>query len=199
MMYCRTFILLILTGLPALFNPAGAQEIDFSSYGTYTISAGELSPGEDLDFGIVVRESGQHSIDINNSKILTITGVEYLDVFVEITAENSLYLDGNPGHAGDSQKSIPFTLEAAYANSKGTPTIGQAKFLNVTNNSVSERFPILERQSQPPGPPPPPPTDAFDQAQVEETAYLYLYGLIDVGDVDAGSYSSEITVTINYD
>lgn len=178
---------------------SAAQEIDFKRYATYTITAGELTPGDDLDFGTVVRESGQHTIDINNAKIVTLTGVQYLDVLIEISGENSLYLNGNPGHAGDSQKSIPFTLQAAYANSKGTPTIGQAKFISVTNNQATVRFPILERQSQPPGPPPTPPTDAFDQSQVEETAYLYLYGSINVGDVDSGSYSSEIVITINYD
>lgn len=181
--------------------PSGVigQEIDFKKYGSYSLILSELSPGDDLDFGYVVKNSGINSIDINNGKIVTITGVEYLDVLVEITADNSLYLNGNSGHSGDSQKSIPFTLETAYANSRGTPTVGQAKFINLSNNNTVVRFPILERQSQPPGPPPPPPTNAFDQSQVEETAYLYLYGSINVGDVDAGSYSGQITITINYD
>jgi hypothetical protein len=178
---------------------SSAQEIDFGQYGNYSLTVSELN-NDDLDFGTVVTEGGTYSVGINNGKIITITGVEYLDVIVEVTAENSLYLNGNLGNAGDPQKSIPFTLQAAYANNKGTPTVGHTKFItDISNNSFIKQFPILERQSQPPGPPPKPPTNAFEQSQVEDTAYLYLYGSINVGDVDVGPYSSEITVTINYD
>ncbi|WP_138430342.1 hypothetical protein [Fodinibius saliphilus] len=183
----------------AIHVDSNAQEINFGDYGNYTLTVGELN-NNDLEYGQIISGSGLHSIDINNAKVLTISGVQYLDVIVEVTGANSLYLNGNPGHTGDSQKSIPFTLKAAYANSKGTPTIGQAKFItSITNNSFIKQFPILERQHQPPGPPPTPPTNAFDQSQVEETAYLYLYGDINVGNVDAGNYSSTIDVTVNYD
>ncbi len=183
-----------------LFIAAGyGQEIDFTQYENYTLSVGELN-NSDLDFGQVVSGGGSYSVDMNNAKVVTITGVKYLDVIIEVTAENSLYLNGDPGNAGDTQKSIPFTLEAAYANNKGTPDIGQTRFItDISNNYFIKRLPLLERQHQPPGPPPPPPTNAFDQSKVEETAYLYLYGTINVGSVDAGNYSSEITVTINYD
>lgn len=178
---------------------SNGQEINFGQYGNYNLTVGELN-NDDLYFGQLVSGSGNYSIDISNGKVISITGVKYLDLIIEVTAENSLYLNGNPGHAGDSQKSIPFTLEAAYANNKGTPNIGQAKFItDISNNYFIKQIPVLERQNRPPGPPPPPPTNAFDQSQVEETAYLYLYGTINVGNVDAGSYSSQITVTINYD
>ncbi|MDR8390856.1 hypothetical protein NC796_06895 [Aliifodinibius sp. S!AR15-10] len=175
-----------------------AQQINFGDYGNYSLSTSELNTG-DIDFGQIISGSGTNSIDINNAKIIEIVGVKYLDVIVEITADNDLYLNGNTSYAGDSQKSIPLTLEAAYANNAGTPTIGQAKIINVPNNNFTTRFPILERQSQPPGPPPPPPTNAFDQSKVEETAYFYIYGSINVGDVDAGFYSGQITVTVSYD
>lgn len=176
-----------------------AQEIHFGKYHSYNLTVGELS-SNDLDFGTVVSGSGTHSLDINNGKVVTITGVRYLDVIVEVNAPNSLYLNGNQGNSGDPQKSIPFTLQAAYANGKGTPNVGQAKFItNISNNYFIVRFPVLDRQHAPPGPPPPPPTNAFDQSKVEDTAYLYLYGSINVGNVDAGPYSSQITVTISYD
>ncbi|HEX6983639.1 MAG TPA: hypothetical protein VF181_12840 [Balneolaceae bacterium] len=190
-------VLLSITFLLSLSPALHAQEINFSDYANYSLTVGELN-SNDLNFGQVVTGNGIYSIGINNGKIITITGVEYLDVIVEVTAENSLYLNGNPANAGDPQKSVPFTLQAAYANNKGLPSIGQAKFINVVNNSFIKRIPILERQAQPPGPPPPPPTNAFEQSQVEETAYLYLYGSINVGEVNAGYYSGTITVTINY-
>lgn len=178
--------------------PAYAQEINFSDYANYSLTVSEPYSGG-LDFGQVVTGDGTYSIGINNGKIITITGVEYLDVIIEVTADNSLYLNGNPANAGDPQKSVPFTLQAAYANNRGLSNIGQAKFINVVNNSFIKRIPLLERQAQPPGPPPPPPTNAFEQSQVEETANLYLYGSINVGEVNAGYYSGTITVTINYD
>lgn len=184
--------------LLAFGSLAHAQEIHFGQYGHYDLTVGELN-SNDLDFGQLISGSGKYSKDINNGKIITITGVEYLDVIVDVQFSD-LYLNGNPANANDAAKHIPFNLEAAYANNKGTPNIGKAKFItNITGNSFTVRFPILERQSQPPGPPPPPPTNAFDQSKVEDTAYLYLYGSITVGNVNAGSYSSDIIVTISYD
>lgn len=192
-------ISITLFSLAVSFGTVMAQEINFEDYASYSLTVGELN-NNDLHFGQVITGSGQYSIGINNAKVVTITGVEYLDVIIEVSAATSLYLNGNNGNAGDAQKSIPFTLQAAYANNKGTPTIGKAKFItNINNNSFIKQLPILEREHRPPGPPPPPPTNAFDQSKVEETTYLYLYGMIDVGNVDAGSYSSDITVTINYD
>lgn len=170
-------------------------QIHFEQYANYSLTVDELNNG-DLDFGQLVSGSGPHSIDISGAKIIEITGVEYLDVIIEVNFDD-LYLNGNPANTGDY---IPFDLEAAYANNKGTPNIGSAKYVtNISGKSFTQRFPILERQSQPPGPPPPPPTNAFDQSQVEETAYLYLFGSIDVGDIAAGNYSSQITVTVSYD
>lgn len=195
-MKARYFIL-FLTLISVTLETNG-QEINFGQFGNFTLTVGELN-SNGLDFGQVVSEGGIFTIDINNSKIITITGVRFLDVIVEVNAENSLFLNGNPGNAGDPQKSIPFTLEAAFANNKGTPTIGQAKFINVTNNTIMTQFPILERQNRPPGPPPRPFTKGFDQSKFEETAYLFLFGSINVGSVDAGFYSSEITITVNYD
>lgn len=194
----KRIVITLVVILGCTYSPF-AQEIDFGQYGNYSLTISELT-NDDLDFGRIVTNTGSYSVNINNAKVVSITGVKYLDVIVEVTAENSLYLNGNPANAGNPQKTIPFTLEAAYANNKGMPNVGEATFItNITNNSFIKQFPILERQHQPPGPPPPPPTKAFDQSKVEETAYLYLYGSINVGNVNAGNYSSQITVTINYD
>lgn len=176
-----------------------AQEIDFGQYGSYSLSVSELN-ANDLDFGYITSGGGLYDIDINNAKIVAISGVEYLDVIVEVSGQTKLYLNGNQAYASDPQRSIPFTLQAAYANNKGIPNIGQAHFItDITNNYFIKQIPLLDRQHLPPGPPPPPPTNAFEQSQVEETMYLYLYGILNVGNVNAGSYSSQITVTINYD
>jgi hypothetical protein len=194
-----TFLVFILFSCaePALYAQSSG-EIHFGKYGSYSLTTGVLN-NNPLDFGTIVTGSGVYNIDINSAKVITVTGVEYLDVIVQVTAQPDLYLNGNSGNAGDAQKSIPFTLKAAYANNKGIPNIGAAKFIdNISGNAFTARFPILERQGLPPGPPPPPPTNAFQQSKVEDTAYLYLYGSINVGNVKAGNYSSQITVTISY-
>lgn len=176
-----------------------AQEINFGEYGDYGLSVEELNTNN-LDFGTVVSGSNNSSsIPITEAKIIEITGVKYLDVFVEVQATPDLYLNGDESYSGDAQKSIPLTLKVAYANNLGTPTVSNAKIISIANNSFTTRFPVLERQNQPPGPPPPPPTSAFEQSQVEETAYLYFYGSITVGNVDAGSYSTELIVNISYE
>lgn len=199
----RKFFIITVIILACSWTSYG-QEINFGDYGNYNLSAGVLNSNT-LNFGNLISGSGTSStISISGASIIYITGVEYIDVIVDVSTsgQGNLLLNGNPANIGNSQKSIPFNLQAAYANNKDTPNIGQAKFITSisSNNAFTKQFPILERQNRPPGPPPPPPTNAFDQSEVEETAYLYLYGSIpNVGNVDAGNYSSQITITINYD
>lgn len=193
----QTILLFFLTALSA--QNIIAQEIDFSSYGNYTITLENISMG-DLQFqGPILINGGIYQVELIDGYVLGILGVKYLDVGVEISGEGELYLNGNPENSGDPQKSIPFTLKAAYAN-RGQNNISDAQFIPVSSGNLGDaRFPILSRQQQPPGPPPPPPTGEFNQALVEETAYLYLYGEIDVGNVDAGLYTGNITVTVEYE
>lgn len=197
-MKCLLYIISSICCWMSVTEFSSAQEIKFGQYGNYALNVQELN-SDDLSFGKLTKNSGLHTVDINNAKIVSITGVKYLDIILEINGEPSLYLNGNPANAGDPQKTIPLTLEAAYANNKGTPTISNATIINMVNNSATVRIPILERQNLAPGPPPAPPTNSFDQSLVEETAYLYLYGSINAGEVNSGSYESTITITINYD
>lgn len=181
-----------LTLLLALFAPvcAGAQEIDFSSFGSYTVSV-ETEPGfESLNFGNVIAGEGEITVNLGDDPgmaVLAITGVQYLDVIVTVTKPNALL----PMDAGVSDE-IPFTsLQAAYAN-HGANNYLQAKMMN----RLQARFPILERQSRPPGPPPTPPREGVEPPT--ETAFLYLWGTINVGDIAGGTYSATIDVTVEY-
>ncbi len=194
---CSAVILsaLLLITPPALY----AQEIEFGRYGTYTITLENISMG-DLEFdGPIVAGGGIYQVELIDAYVLSLLGVKYLDVGVQIIGDGELLLNGNLENSGDPEKSIPFTLRSAYAN-RAQNNISDAVFIPVSGtNTGNARFPILARQQQPPGPPPPPPTEAFNQSEVDETAYLYLYGEINVGNVNAGNYIGTITITVEYE
>lgn len=174
-----------------LFPARGtAQEIDFGSFGAYTVTVDPVAGFETLQFGDVVATQGETSVNLGDDPgmaVLSITGVRYLDVIVTITKPSALL----PVDAGISDE-LPLTsLEAAYAN-HGDNDYLQAKMIN----GLQARFPILERQSRPPGPPPTPPREG--ETPPTETAYIYLWGTIDVGAIDAGEYTATIDVTVEY-
>ncbi|MDZ7771880.1 MAG: hypothetical protein U5K31_03955 [Balneolaceae bacterium] len=167
-----------------------AQEIDFSQFGSYTITLEPVPGYESLDFGSVINGEGNVSVDLGDDPgmaVLSITGVKYLDVVVTITKPDAL-LPIDPGVTDE----IPFTtLEAAYAN-HGDNDYLKAKMMG----NLQARFPILERQFLPPGPPPDPPIEGVSPPS--ETAYIYLWGSINVGNVAAGDYSATIDITVEY-
>tara|TARA_R100001143_G_C3361305_1_gene136537 strand:- start:53129 stop:53764 length:636 start_codon:yes stop_codon:yes gene_type:complete len=181
-----------------ILHSTALSQINFGSFGSYTIQLTEISTGSLTFEGLIIPESGTHEIQLADAFIIEIEGVKYLDVGVLITADVELLLDGNINNVGNPQKSITFTLEAAYAN-KGQQNTADADLITILSNVGDARFPILARQFQPPGPPPPPPTEAFDQSAVNEAAYLYLYGNISVGNVDAGTYTGNINISVQYD
>ena len=176
-----------------------AQEIDFGDFSSkYTVSLTELNPAEDLEFGTVIQGEGLKNVNLINSKVLMIEGVKYLDVIVDITADNHLFLSGDIACNGGNTNCIPFELQAAYAN-QGDNDTNEAILMQVASNVATAQFPILARGNLPPGPPPTPVYEGYNPALYNETAYLYIYGSLNVGNVDAGSYSGNITITITYD
>ncbi len=175
-----------------------AQEINFGTYSSlYSVSLDEFSPGTNLEFGTVVQETSA-SIDINSSKIFTITGVEYLDVLVEVTADQYLLLDGLIGCETNPACRIPFTLQSSYAN-QGQNLTSQSINMMVLGSVASAQFPLKYRGSGPPGPPPTPVYEGYNPAVFNDTAYLYIYGSINVGTVDAGNYTGNINIMVSYD
>ncbi len=192
--YAKILLFFLVLALLAL-HKGSAQEIDFGDYYNYSFTLAELNPLADLEFGTVVQSAGVINIGLSEAKILTIEGVRYLDVLVTITADNNMVND-DVGCTGSC--TIPFTLQAAYAN-LGADNIGQATPMTILSNVANAQFPILKRSSGPAGPPPTPVYNGYDPSVFNETAYLYVYGSINVGMVNAGSYSSNITVSVSYD
>lgn len=171
-----------------------AQEIDFGSYSsTYSVTVQELD-GSSLDFGLLYLNQETVALGIEDALVYSIEAVEYMDIIIDLSADLNLETAG----CASASCQIPFTLEAAYAN-RGQNNTAQAVEMNIVSNVTSAQFPVKYRGNAPPGPPPTPIFDGYNPNTYTDTAYLYIYGSIYVGIVDAGSYSAEITISVIYD
>ena len=192
-----TFIFIVFLNTKVLFS----QEIDFSTYSSiYAVTLSDVT-GNDLDFGLIVDVPGETaSIDIQNSKILSIEGVNYMDVIVEITASRYLLLNGDGIYDNDENKRINLNLRAAYANLGQNDTRHAKNFL-VSGTTASAQFPIRYKGANiPPGPPPTPVFEGYNPSLYNDTAYLYVYPTINLtGSLVSGSYSGNINIEVNYD
>jgi hypothetical protein len=172
------------------------QEINFGDYYNYSAT---LTPINNLDFGVVVNDSGVKTFGISESATIMLEGVKYLDVIVTITPEN---LQAQGSCTGNCE--IEFTLEASYANF-GSDNIVNATQMAKIGDIATARFPILQRTNGPPGPPPTPvhgdnPVDIINNPNIYETAYIYIYGSINVPSLNAsGLYVGTIEVRVEYD
>lgn len=174
------------------------QEIPFGSYSSaYEITP--LSTGQILNFGTIVQNEGMVSVPIEEATVVSVEGVRYLDITVDVQIDfDFLFLNGNDSCV-DSSCRIPFTLKAAYSNRSDAPNVNQAILMTGSPGLLSARFPIRDRGNTPPGPPPTPVYEGFNPTIYNKTAYIYLYGDLTVGNQNAGPYSYDIDVTINYE
>ena len=163
-----------------------AQTIQFSIYVEDELSATQES---DLDFQQVVAGQGLTQISIGDQGmgVFSITGNEDLDVIVTLTPPVSDQLTQVSG-----TDVIPFTMDWAYAN-RGQNDINDATF--VTGNSA--RFRMRARDGGPPGAPPNP--QRANYTPENATAYIYIFGSIDVGNISSGQYTGTATLTVEYD
>jgi len=175
--------LLALWGL--LIGVASGQTIQFSLNVSSTLDA---TKDQDMQFETIVAGTGLTQINLGDAGmgVFGITGDDDLDVIVTMIAPANLT------HDGASPDVIPFTLKIAYAN-KGVNDVNQA--IEVTGSSV--RFQIRQREGGPAGAPPTPPSAFHTPSQ--STAYIYIYGSMNVGFIDAGSYSGNVDLSVIYD
>ncbi|MCF7808002.1 MAG: DUF4402 domain-containing protein [Candidatus Marinimicrobia bacterium] len=175
----------LIIALAILVNSTLAQVITFSVHVSSSLNA---TKDQDMDFGTIISGTGLTEINLGDAGmgVFAITGNEEMDVIVTLTAPANLI------HTGASSDVIPFTLNFAYAN-KGVNDINQA----VTSTGGTARFQMRERESGPAGAPPTPPSSHHTPA--EATAYLYIYGTLNVGNIDAGTYSADVDLEVIYD
>lgn len=162
-----------------------AQTIQFSVFVSSSLNA---TKDQDMDLGSVISGSGLTQVNLGDPGmgVFSITGNEELDVIVTLTAPANLT------HTGISSDVIPLTLEFAYAN-KGANDVNQA----IVGTGGTARFQLKQRSSGPAGPPPTPAGSHHTPA--DATAYIYIYGSMNVGNIDAGSYSGVVELSITYD
>lgn len=176
-----------------------AQRVGFGLFSNHNLTLTSVGPAE-LDFGIVL--SGQPNpvnILLTDPEVVVIEieGVAYLDVTVTITPpeNNRIALEGIPGNFYDNSKSMPVSIHMAYSNSGAQDaSAALAQAMVVAGNQVT--FPVRRRLSGPPGPPPTPPHAGYTPPTAK--AYIFIYGSLTVGNVNAGPYSGEIEIHAEY-
>ncbi len=188
--------------LMLIFRPVGlqAQQVDF---GLYTEEGITLTPQlpDELDFGDRISGEGPFSIDLEEEEtvVIKIEGVAYLDVTVTLTPPTNdfILLEGNEEYLSDENRRIPLTVNMAYYN-RGQENIDipTAKQQAVEVPGHMATFQIRRRPGGPPGPPPTPPHSGYTPPTA--TAYIFIYGDINVGEVNAGPYSGVIDVHVEY-
>ena len=177
-----------------LNNDATAQVIDF---GSYESSSATVIAERNLEFGTILKTMGENiTLGSGLEGVISIEGVRYLDVFIDITPYpvSYLYLDGNTGCVTNDCR-IPFTMTTSYTNA------GQLMD-NITGAvsfaSGTVRFPVLARGGGPPRPPPVPTHSGYTPPL--DTAHIYVYGSITTSlSTQAGEYSNIITISVTYD
>lgn len=167
------------TGLLAIFLffmalTGFAQKGNVKANAVSGIQLTNLSSPGDLNFGTVFQNQGlvQIVLDDPNMVVFSIEGEPKTSVRVILTAPSDLQLDAS--------NTMPFTLRGAYSNSNsGQINTNQAVVIN--GNTSTFMMPKAKGQD------------------ITSFAYLYLYGDITVGNVNAGLYSGTINVFIEYE
>ncbi len=187
--------------LSGVFQPVMAQRVNFGTHADgYQLTLTPLMP-DVLEFGDQNSGEGLVQIQLQDNEVvpLEIEGVAYLDVTVTLEPPDGeqLVLTGDPDYIDDENRSMPVTIKMAYYN-RGQEGIteeqAKTEAVEVVGNTAT--FQIRRRPGGPPGPPPTPPHAGYTPPKA--TAYLFIYGDLTVGNVNAGPYSGKINVHVEY-
>lgn len=164
----------------APFRVAYGQMLAFNVEAPAELNVTVITDGV-LDYGNLIWNQGAVQIMLNDpgTEVISIEGDFNREVTVTVTPPNALLLDAS--------NSLPFTLGASYAN-QGENNKSQAESFNGSNVAT---FRIKEGG--------PPPGGRRGGGVPSATAYLYIYGDITVGNVNAGTYTGIINIFVEYD
>lgn len=195
--HTRRYIILLLS--IAFFTASGFKtseaQVSFGLFSSDTLELNFISI-EELDFGARVSGEGVVTIDLENETEglvvpLEIVGIAYLDVTVTFPHEVTLLQQDT-----ENPDEMILNVRMAYSNSGLDEVTARTSYTEVPANMGSVTFQIQRRPSGPPGPPPTPPHAGYTPPK--GTAYIYIYGVLDVGQVGAGTYRGDIDINVQY-
>ncbi|MDG5766026.1 hypothetical protein QA596_01015 [Balneolales bacterium ANBcel1] len=174
---CRCKALLFAALVAVMPAIAEAQFLRLSFEIDSELTAEEMTP---LNFGAVVPNSGIIRIELGDPNMGTyaITGPQNL--MVDVVLEIPEYLES----AEAPEFRVPLTLDVGFAN-RNQNNIDHLQPIT----GAAALFPIREDAPQQASPDTPVPV---------ATAYIYVYGEIDVGDIPAGVYDAEVFMAVEY-
>ena len=183
-MNMRAFSSLVFLAMALTIQPLYSQTINFS---IHVASSLDATKDADMTFPQVFAGDGITAISLGDGGmgVFAISGNAELDVEVTLVADAQLV------HTLYPAQTMPLTLQFAYAN-QGVNDINQA----VTVTGSTARFQLKERSGGPAGAPPTPPSATHTPEIV--TAYLYLFGTIDVQQIASGSYGGNVELYVSY-
>ena len=176
-----------------------AQKINF---GAYTTSKGiSLTPSSGyLNFNDKQQIIGSNSnstvtiaVNDNETQYIKIDGDATRDITIIVTSPMVMITGaGGPGNE------VPFICNFAYSNiGAADAATAKSSAVVVPGGFTAITLPMLKRASGVPAPPPTPAHCGYTAPPA--TAYLFLYGKLGpVGNVNAGTYSATINVSVNY-
>lgn len=188
------FIIILTIFALAGFKTSQAQ-VSFGLFSSDTLELNFVSI-EELDFGPRISGSGTVSIDFQEEEGLVvpleIVGVAYLDVTVTFPPTIELVQQDT-----DNPDVMTLNVRMAYSN-RGIDgeDFARSAAIEVPAGMGSVTFQIQRRPSGPPGPPPTPPHAGYTPPT--GTAYIYIYGDLEVGQVGAGTYRGDIDIQVHY-
>lgn len=180
----RSFFLLVILCISLTMQPLYGQSINFS---IHVASSLDATKDADMTFPQVFAGDGITAIGLGDGGmgVFAISGNAELDVEVTLVAPANLV------HTLYPAQTMPLTLQFAYAN-HGVNDINQA----TTVSGSTARFQLKERAGGPAGAPPTPPSATHTPEIV--TAYLYLFGTIDVQQIASGNYGGNVELYVQY-
>ncbi len=172
----RVFV--IMTLLLSVASVANAQFLRLTFDIESELEAEEVSS---LYFGEVVPNAGVIRIPLGDPRMGTyaISGPQNLMVDMSIDIPDYLEMEG------EEEFRVPMTLEVAYAN----------RNINDVSHAIPAaggiaRFPLREDAPVQASPDVPAPS---------ATAFIYVYGEIEVGDIPTGHYEAEVFLGVEYE
>jgi len=189
------FINTLLICLTAFFMPgmnAKGQRISFGTWAGSDIVIRPVSVNT-LDFGNLIKGAG-------NPNAVTLSGATAFEIIAPEGYDLTVTIDAPLILVGPNSKTIPFGLKFAYSN-QGSLTVDTANSLavEVSTGFSAVTFPVRRNAIVLPAPPPTP-LDGSSGTRSTATAYLFLYGSAGpaLADNDAGRYTGEVHVNVEY-